>query len=172
MPIALLWETLRTDNISWDCVFTQFQRHEANVQDNWQLAVLHQSEGREFNSIPAGSTIIYRFRFFCWFICASLCQSIKIKPTNNIRSAKQSITKRCAYFRDILYACLFCYLFIIVPGVITCLVISFEVAHYVAWSGSYWMNMYCPTLACEFQGLEYFIQSSSESLNSWSHQLS
>ena len=31
-------------------------------------------------SIPAGSTIIYRF--LCGFICASLCQSIKIKPTN------------------------------------------------------------------------------------------
>ena len=32
------------------------------------------------SSIPAGSTIIYRF--LCGFICASLCQSIKIKPTN------------------------------------------------------------------------------------------
>ena len=29
--------------------------------------------------IPAWSTIIYRF--LCGFICASLCQSIKIKPT-------------------------------------------------------------------------------------------
>ena len=32
------------------------------------------------SSIPAGSTIIYRF--LCGFICVSLCQSIKVKPTN------------------------------------------------------------------------------------------
>ena len=32
------------------------------------------------SSIPAGSTIIYRF--LCGFICISLCQSIKIKPTS------------------------------------------------------------------------------------------
>ena len=32
------------------------------------------------SSIPAGSTIIYRF--LCGLICVSLCQSIKIKPTN------------------------------------------------------------------------------------------
>ena len=32
------------------------------------------------SSIPAWSTIIYRF--LCGFICVSLCQSIKIKPTN------------------------------------------------------------------------------------------
>ena len=32
------------------------------------------------SSIPAWSTIIYRFH--CGFICVSLCQSIKIKPTN------------------------------------------------------------------------------------------
>ena len=32
------------------------------------------------SSIPAGSTINYQF--FCGFICVSLCQSIKIKPTN------------------------------------------------------------------------------------------
>ena len=32
------------------------------------------------SSIPAGSTIIYRF--LCGFICVSLRQSIKIKPTN------------------------------------------------------------------------------------------
>ena len=31
------------------------------------------------SSIPAGSTIIYRF--LCWFICVSPWQSIKIKPT-------------------------------------------------------------------------------------------
>ena len=32
------------------------------------------------SSIPAGSTIIYRF--LCGFMCVSLCQSIKIKSTN------------------------------------------------------------------------------------------
>ena len=32
------------------------------------------------SSIPAWSTIIYRF--LCGFICVSLCQRIKIKPTN------------------------------------------------------------------------------------------
>ena len=32
------------------------------------------------SSIPAGSTIIYRF--LCGFICVSLCQGIKIQPTN------------------------------------------------------------------------------------------
>ena len=32
------------------------------------------------SSIPAGSTIIYRF--LCGFTCVSLCESIKIKPTN------------------------------------------------------------------------------------------
>ena len=31
------------------CVLTQFQWHEANVPDNWQLAVLPQSGRREFN---------------------------------------------------------------------------------------------------------------------------
>ena len=31
------------------CCSKQFQRHEANVLDNWQLAVLPQSGGREFN---------------------------------------------------------------------------------------------------------------------------
>ena len=39
------------------------------------------------SSIPAGSTIIYRF--LCGFICVFLCQSIKIKPTNTyIASAR------------------------------------------------------------------------------------
>ena len=34
------------------------------------------------SSIPAGSTIIYRF--LCGFICVSLCQNIKIKPNKYI----------------------------------------------------------------------------------------
>ena len=51
----------------------RFQWREAYVLDNWQLAELPQSRGRD--SIPAGSTIIYRF--LCGLICVSLCQSIK-----------------------------------------------------------------------------------------------
>ena len=44
------------------------------------------------SSIPAGSTIIYRF--LCGFICVSLCQSIKIKPTNMyIASARAQLKK-------------------------------------------------------------------------------
>ena len=38
------------------------------------------------SSIPAGSMIIHRF--LCGFICVSLCQSIKIKPTNMYRQDK------------------------------------------------------------------------------------
>ena len=49
------------------------------------------------SSIPAGSTIIYRF--LCGFICVSLCQSIKIKPTKMfIASARAQFkinTHRC-----------------------------------------------------------------------------
>ena len=49
------------------------------------------------SSIPTGSTIIYRF--LCGFICVSLCQSIKIKPTNMyIASARAQFkinTHRC-----------------------------------------------------------------------------
>ena len=49
------------------------------------------------SSIPAGSTIIHRF--LCGFICVSLCQSIKIKPTNMyVASARAQFkinTHRC-----------------------------------------------------------------------------
>ena len=49
------------------------------------------------SSIPAGSTIIYRF--LCGFICVSLCQSIKFKTTNMyIASARAQFkinTHRC-----------------------------------------------------------------------------
>ena len=49
------------------------------------------------SSIPAGSTMIYRF--LCGFICVSLCQSIKTKPTNMyIASARAQFkinTHRC-----------------------------------------------------------------------------
>ena len=40
------------------------------------------------SSIPAWSTIIYRF--LCGFICVSLCQSIKIKPTNILPASGRS----------------------------------------------------------------------------------
>ena len=46
--------------------------------DNWQLAELPQFG--VVSSIPAGSTMIYRF--LCRLICVFLCQSIKIKPAN------------------------------------------------------------------------------------------
>ena len=57
---------------------TQFQWHEAIVLDNWQLAVLPGSGGRDFNPHRVHDIVL----FLCEFICASLCQSIKIKPTN------------------------------------------------------------------------------------------
>ena len=58
--------------------FTQFQWREAYVLDNWQLAELPQSGGREFDPRRVHVNPIYRF---LRFICVSLCQSIKIKPT-------------------------------------------------------------------------------------------
>ena len=74
---------------------TQFQWREAYVLDTWQLAELHSLE--VVSSIPAGSTIIYRF--LCGFICVSLCQSIKSIPTNMyIASARAQFkinTHRC-----------------------------------------------------------------------------
>ena len=49
------------------------------------------------SSIPVWSTIIYRF--LCGFICVSLCQSIKIKPTN-IYICGEIITILCAKFQN------------------------------------------------------------------------
>ena len=43
------------------------------------------------SSIPAWSTIIYRF--LCGFICVSLCQSIKIKPTNMYIASARALFK-------------------------------------------------------------------------------
>ena len=49
------------------------------------------------SSIPTGSTIIHRF--LCGFICDSLCQSIKIEPTNMfiacVRAQFKINTHRC-----------------------------------------------------------------------------
>ena len=58
--------------------FARFQWREAYVLDNWQLAEMPQSGGREFD--PRRVHDIYRFH--CGFTCVSLCQSIKINPTN------------------------------------------------------------------------------------------
>ena len=62
------------------------------IQSNWAEVCLE-----VMRSIPAGSTINYRF--LCGFICVSLCQSIKIKPTNMyIASTRAQIkikTHRC-----------------------------------------------------------------------------
>ena len=54
------------------------------------------------SSIPAWSTIIYRF--LCRFICVSLCQSIKIKPTNMYVR-----TSVCTYVRSYvrIYVCMY-----------------------------------------------------------------
>ena len=62
------------------------------------FSVAHPSyETGVISSIPAWSTIIYRF--LCGFICVSLCQSIKIEPTNMyIASARAQFkinTHRC-----------------------------------------------------------------------------
>ena len=59
--------------------FMQFQWRDAYVLDNWQLAELPQSGGREFDP----HWVHFNLSVYCGFIiCISLCQSIKIKPTN------------------------------------------------------------------------------------------
>ena len=57
-----------------------FQWREAYVLDNWQLAELPQSGGREFDPrrVHDNSSV----PLWVYFICVSLGQSIKIKPTN------------------------------------------------------------------------------------------
>ena len=57
------------------CLLTQFQLHEAIVLVSWRCCLSLEV----VSSIPAGSTINYRF--LGWFICDSRCQSIKIKRT-------------------------------------------------------------------------------------------
>ena len=62
-----------------DCFFfTQFMWHEMNVQDNWQLVVLPQSESTDFDPHWIHDNLSVPL----WFICVSLCQIIKIKWTN------------------------------------------------------------------------------------------
>ena len=63
----------------WDCVF----RHNFSGMKRacWTTGSWRCYLSLEVvSSIPAGSTIIHRF--ICGFICVSLYQSIKIKPTN------------------------------------------------------------------------------------------
>ena len=57
------------------------------------------------SSIPTGSTIIYRF--LCGFICVSLCQSIKTKPTNvypHGAAKAQLLDGFCVKTRPIIYS--------------------------------------------------------------------
>ena len=63
----------------WSCVF---RRDFSGVKRTcWTTGSWRSCLSLEVvSSIPAWSTIIYRF--LCGFICVSLCQSIKIKPTN------------------------------------------------------------------------------------------
>ena len=58
------------------------------------------------SSIPAGSTIIYRF--LCGFICVSLCQSIKIKPTN-MYACMHACMSVCMYvcMHPCMYVCMY-----------------------------------------------------------------
>ena len=63
----------------WSCVFLRNfsgMKRTCWTTDSW-LSCLSLEV---VSSIPAGSMIIYRF--LCGFICVSLYQSIKIKPTN------------------------------------------------------------------------------------------
>ena len=80
----------------WSCVFWRdFSgvKRTCWTTGSWRSCLSLEVVG----SIPAGSTIIYRF--LCGFICVSLCQSIKIKPTNMyIASARAQFkinTHRC-----------------------------------------------------------------------------
>ena len=56
---------------------TQLQWHEANVLDNWQLAELPQCGGREFDPRRVHNNLSVPL-----WVYISLCQNIKIKPTN------------------------------------------------------------------------------------------
>ena len=66
-------------HVIWDCVF----RHNFSGMKRmcWTTGIWRRCLSLEVvRSIPDGSTITCRF--LCGFICFSLCQSIKIKPTN------------------------------------------------------------------------------------------
>ena len=73
--IACLCQSIEINNNKHVC--TQFQWREAYVLDNWQLAELPQSGGREFDPHRVHDNLSVPL-----FICVSLCQSIIIKPTN------------------------------------------------------------------------------------------
>ena len=62
------------------CIYQKVRNNPARNRGlRWETATVRHKH-QIMSSIPAGSTIIYRF--LCGFICVSLCQSIKIKPTN------------------------------------------------------------------------------------------
>ena len=72
----------------WDCVFPHNfsgMKWTCWATGSWRCCLSLEV----VSSIPAVSTIIYRF--LCVFICISLCQNIKIKPTIYIY-------KRCYWF--------------------------------------------------------------------------
>ena len=75
------------------------------------------------SSIPAGSTIIYRF--LCGFICVSLCQSIKIK--------NQQI---CMYVCVCMYICMCVYMYICVRIYVLCVCIRICLCTYMLHSAS------------------------------------
>ena len=59
------------------CFLAQFPWYEMNIWNNWQLAVLPQSGGTEFDPHSVHDNLSVPLSV----ICISLCQSIKIKPT-------------------------------------------------------------------------------------------
>ena len=80
----------------WSCVF--WRDFSGVKRTCWTTGSWRSCPSLEVvSSMPAGSTIIYRF--LCGLICVSLCQSIKIKSTNMyIASARAQFkinTHRC-----------------------------------------------------------------------------
>ena len=80
----------------WNCVF--WHNFSGMKRSCWTTVSWRSCLSLEVvSSIPARSTIIYRF--LCGFICVSLCQSNKIKPTNMyVASARAQFkinTHRC-----------------------------------------------------------------------------
>ena len=76
----------------WNCVF--WHNFSGVKRSCWTTGSWRSCLSLEVvSSIPAGSTIIHRF--ICGFICVSLCQSIKIKPTNTVYARPASMGIDC-----------------------------------------------------------------------------
>ena len=74
----------------WSCVF--WREYNGVKRTCWTTGSWRSCLSLEVvSSIPAWSTIIYRF--LCGFICVFLCQSIKIKPTIYISPAPRRSSK-------------------------------------------------------------------------------